>query len=166
MGEQGSLHGSRIQVARVPGRPVCSGSFVLHWNELWTSSRSNDVCPLSLWTAQMLTTKLPSWMMRWLNHLKSIRIACEHTHLVEAAETIAGSTPSWSTLGQSFFTSALVDKLGFTRCAGAPQFFWNPDHQVGMEVHTDDVYGIGPDPLVEKFKEDLVAHICSVMAEV
>ena len=41
-------------------------------DELWTSSRSNVVCPLSLWTARMLTTKLPSWMMWWLNHLKSI----------------------------------------------------------------------------------------------
>ena len=26
----------------------------------------------------------------------------EHRHLVEAAETIAGSAPSWSTLGRSF----------------------------------------------------------------
>ena len=46
-------------------------------DELWTSSRSNDVCPLSLWTARMLTTKLPSWMMWWLNHLKSICITCD-----------------------------------------------------------------------------------------
>ena len=57
------------------------------------------------------------------------------------------------------FTSALVDKLGFTRCVSAPQFFWNPDRQVEMEVHTDDVHGFGPDPQVEKFKEDLAAHI-------
>ena len=57
------------------------------------------------------------------------------------------------------FTSALVDKLGFTRCVSAPQFFWNPDRQVGMEVHMDDVHGFGPDPRVEKFKEDLAAHI-------
>ena len=32
------------------------------------------------------------------------------------------------------FTSALVDKLGFTRCVSAPQFFWNPDRHVEMEV--------------------------------
>ena len=28
-----------------------------------------------------------------------------------------------------------------------------------MEVHKDDVHGFGPDPQVEKFKEDLAAHI-------
>ena len=28
-----------------------------------------------------------------------------------------------------------------------------------MEVHMDDVHGFGPDPQVEKFKEDLAAHI-------
>ena len=56
------------------------------------------------------------------------------------------------------FTSALVDKLGFTRCVSAPQFFWNPDRQVGTEVHMDDVPGFGPDPQVEKFKETLAAH--------
>ena len=49
------------------------------------------------------------------------------------------------------FTSALVDKLGFTRWVSAPQ--------VGMEVHMDDVHGFGPDSQVEKFKEDLAAHI-------
>ena len=37
------------------------------------------------------------------------------------------------------FTSALVVKLGFTRCVSAPQFFWNPDRQEGMEVRMDDV---------------------------
>ena len=57
------------------------------------------------------------------------------------------------------FTSALVDKLGFTRCVSAPQFFWNPDRQVGMEVHMDDVHGFVPDPQVEKFKEGFAAHI-------
>ena len=57
------------------------------------------------------------------------------------------------------FTSAVVDKLGFTRCVSAPQFFWNPERQVGMEVHMDDVHGFGPDPQVQKFKEDLAAHI-------
>ena len=41
------------------------------------------------------------------------------------------------------FTSALVDKLGFMRCVSAPQFFWNPDRQVVMEVHMDDVHGFG-----------------------
>ena len=53
------------------------------------------------------------------------------------------------------FTSSLVDKLGFTRCVSAPQFFWNPDRQVGMEVRMDDVHGFGLDPQVEKIKEDL-----------
>ena len=28
-----------------------------------------------------------------------------------------------------------------------------------MEVHMDDVHGFGPDPQVQKFKEDLAAHI-------
>ena len=56
-------------------------------------------------------------------------------------------------------TIASVDKLGFTRCVSAPQFFWNPEGQVGMEVHMDDVHGFGPDPQVQKFKEDLAAHI-------
>ena len=56
-------------------------------------------------------------------------------------------------------TSALVDKLGFTRCVSAPQFFWNPDRQVVMEVHMDDVHGFGSDPQVEKFKKDMAAHI-------
>ena len=45
------------------------------------------------------------------------------------------------------------------RCVSAPQFFRNPDRQVGMEVHMDDVHGLGPDPQVEKFREDLAAHI-------
>ena len=58
-----------------------------------------------------------------------------------------------------YFTSALVDKLGFTRCVSAPQFFWNPDRQVEMEAHMDDVHGFGTDPQVEKFKEDHAAHI-------
>ena len=57
------------------------------------------------------------------------------------------------------FTSALVDMLGFTRCVSAPQFFWNPDRQVGMEVHMDDVHGFGPDLQVQNFKEDLAAYI-------
>ena len=52
-----------------------------------------------------------------------------------------------------------MDKLGFTRCVSVPQFFWNPDGQVGVKVHMDDVHGFGLDPQVEKFKEDLVAHI-------
>ena len=56
------------------------------------------------------------------------------------------------------FTSALVDKLGFTRCVSAPQFFWNPDRQVEMEVHMDDVDGFGPDAQVEKFKGDFAAQ--------
>ena len=58
--------------------------------------------------------------------------------------------------GQRWFdhiTSALVDKLGFTRCVSAQQFFWSPDRQVAMEVHMDDVHGFGPDPQVEKFKD-------------
>ena len=44
------------------------------------------------------------------------------------------------------FTSALVDKLGFMRCVSAPQFFWNPDRQVVMEVHMDDVHGFWARP--------------------
>ena len=56
------------------------------------------------------------------------------------------------------FTSAFVDKLGFVRCVSAPQFFLNPERQVGMEVHMDDAHGFGPDPQVQKFKEDLAAH--------
>ena len=36
---------------------------------------------------------------------------------------------------------------------------WNPDRQVVMEVHMDDVHGFGPDPRVEKSKEDLATHI-------
>ena len=36
---------------------------------------------------------------------------------------------------------------------------WNPDRQVEMEVYMDDVHGFGPDPQVEKFKEDLAAHV-------
>ena len=63
-------------------------------------------------------------------------------------------------MGFDDFTSALVDKLGFTRCVSAPQFFWNPDRQVVMEVHMDDVHALfWPDIQVEKFKEDLAAHI-------
>ena len=46
-----------------------------------------------------------------------------------------------------------------TRCVSAPQFNPNPDRQVGMDVHMDDVHGFGPDPQVEKFKEDIAAHI-------
>ena len=57
------------------------------------------------------------------------------------------------------FTSALVDKLVFTRCVSAPQFFWSPERQVEMEVRMEDVHGSGRDPQVEKFKEDLAAHI-------
>ena len=57
------------------------------------------------------------------------------------------------------FTSALMDKLGFTRCVRAPQFFWKTETQVGTEVHMDDVHGFGPDPQVQKFKEDVAAHI-------
>ena len=52
-----------------------------------------------------------------------------------------------------------MDKLGFTRCVSAPQFFRNPERQVGLEVHMDDVHGFGPDPQVQTFKEDLAAHI-------
>ena len=55
------------------------------------------------------------------------------------------------------FTFALVDKLGLTRVCECTTFF--VERQVGMEVHMDDVHGFGPDPQVEKFKEDLAAHI-------
>ena len=48
------------------------------------------------------------------------------------------------------FTSTLVDKLGFTRCVSAPQFYWSPERQVEMEVHRDAVHGFGPDPQVQK----------------
>ena len=41
----------------------------------------------------------------------------------------------------------------------APQFFWNPEGQVEMEVHMDDVHGFGPDPQMEKFMADLAARI-------
>ena len=43
-----------------------SGKTCLPWESLtapdvlWTSSRSNDVCPFLLWTARMLPTKIPS----------------------------------------------------------------------------------------------------------
>ena len=56
-------------------------------------------------------------------------------------------------------TSALVDKLGFTRSVSAPQFFWNPERQVEMEVHVVDVHCFGSDQQVQKSKEDLAAHI-------
>ena len=79
-----------------------------------------------------------------------------HKHLVKLQQQLPGRRHA----GQRWvdhFTSALVGKLGFKRCVSAPQFFWNPDGQVVMEVHMDDVHGFGPDPQVEKFKEDLQA---------
>ena len=57
------------------------------------------------------------------------------------------STPSWSTLGRSFHV-CVSGQAGFHEVC-----------QVEMEVHMDDVHGFGPDPRVEKFKEDLAAHI-------
>ena len=65
------------------------------------------------------------------------------------------------------FTSALVEKLGFARCVSAPQFFWNPDRQVGTEVHMDDVHGFGPDPQVEKFNgaPDVEVHAVLCVVE-
>ena len=94
---------------------------------LWTSSRSNVVCPPSFWTARMLTTKLPSWMVWWLNHLKCI---CMSTDIWWKLQK---QLPGRRQAGQRWvdhFTSALVDKLCFTRCLSAPQFLWNPDRQV------------------------------------
>ena len=52
------------------------------------------------------------------------------------------------------FTTASVDEV-----CQRTAVFWNPERQVGMEVHMDDVHGFGPDPQVQKFKEDLAAHI-------
>ena len=43
-----------------PGASYCTGRIV--------DTRPNDVCQLSLWTARMLTTRLLSWMIWWLNH--------------------------------------------------------------------------------------------------
>ena len=57
------------------------------------------------------------------------------------------------------FTGVLVSKLGFMRCASAPQCLWSAERQVGMEVYMDDVHGFGPDAQVAKFKEDLAVHI-------
>ena len=52
-----------------------------------------------------------------------------------------------------------MDKLGFTKCVSAPQFFWNPDRQVGWRCTWTTYTVFGPDLQVEKFKEDLAAHI-------
>ena len=78
-----------------------------------------------------------------------------HKHLVEAAETIAGSTPSWSTMGRSFHVR-VSGQAGFHEMRTG---VLRKDRQVGMEVHKDDVHGFGPGPRVEKFKGDLATHI-------
>ena len=84
-----------------------------------------------------------------------------HQHLVEAAKAIAWSSTRWSTLGRSLRICA-SGQNGFHEVRECTTvFFWSLDRQVGMEVHLDDVHGFGPDPQVQKFKEDLAAHIWS-----
>ena len=72
MGVQGSLLWDADTGGKSSGKSCLLRELRIALDELWTSSRSNDVCPLSLWIARMLTTKLPSRMVWWLNHLKSI----------------------------------------------------------------------------------------------
>ena len=65
VGVQSSLRGTRMQITRVPRRSLALV-------ELWTFSRSSDVCQPSLWIARMPFIKLLSWKTCWWNHPKSI----------------------------------------------------------------------------------------------
>ena len=131
-------------------------------DELWIFSRLNIVCLLSLWTAQWFNHQAPELDDVVVGppeeYLNRLRAAGMSTDIWKLRKQLRGRRQ----VGQRWvdhLTSGFVDKLGFTRCVSAPQFFWNSDRQVGMEVHMDDVHGFGPDPQVEEFKEDLAAHI-------
>ena len=57
---------------RSSGKTSSPGELHTALDGLWTSSRSNVVCLLSLWIARMFFIRLLSWMMWWRSHLKSI----------------------------------------------------------------------------------------------
>ena len=52
-------------VGRSSGKTCLPRELHIALDDLWTFSRSNVVCLLSLWIARMLFIRLLSWMMWW-----------------------------------------------------------------------------------------------------
>ena len=152
MGVQSSLRGTRRQMVGVPGRLLRPGELHTALDELWTFPRSSDVPTFTLdrtdafHQAPELEDVVVKPPEEYMNRLRASGMCTNIWWKLQK------QLPGRRQAGQRWvdhFTSALVDKLGFTRCVSAPQFFRNPDRQVGMEVHMDDVHGFGPDPQVE-----------------
>ena len=133
VGVQSSLLSARLQMAGVSGRLVCTGSFILHWTNCG-GPRAQTSCAychsgLHGWFHQ--APELGDVVVEPLEEcLNRLRAAGMCTNIWWKLQK---QLPGRRQAGQSWvdnFTSASVDKLGFTRCVSAPQFFWNPDRQV------------------------------------
>ena len=131
MGVQGSLRGTTAL------------------DELWTSSLERSVPTFSLDStdayhqAPELDDVVVEQPEEYLNRLRAAGMSTDiWWKLQKQLPGRRQAVQRWV----DHFTSALVDKLGFTRCVSAPQFFWNPDRQVKMEVHIDDVHGFWARP--------------------
>ena len=162
VGVESSLRGTRIQRQEfwedlfAPAASYCTGRIV----DILSLKRRVQTFTLSCTDAFHQAPELEDVVVEppeeYLNRLRTSGMCTNIWWKLE--EQLPGrrqAGPRWV----DHFTSVLVEKLGFTRCVSAPQVFWNPNRRVGMEVQMVDVHGFGPDPQVEKFKEDLAGHI-------
>ena len=53
----------------------------------------------------------------------------------------------------------LFDNLGFFRCVAAPQFHWNTERGIALELHMDDIHGAGDVECQKQFINDLSREI-------
>ena len=60
---------------------------------------------------------------------------------------------------EEFFSSILVEELGFDRCAAQPQFYIHRATKIALELHQDDIHGAGPPRDLLKFQQDLSEKI-------
>ena len=58
-----------------------------------------------------------------------------------------------------FIADTLVGKRSYVRCTEMPCFFRNPDTEVCLEVHMDDIHATGPDEHLYSALEDLKSDV-------
>eukprot|EP00959_Pyramimonas_sp_CCMP1952_P380879 7980112-Pyramimonas_sp.AAC.1 len=53
----------------------------------------------------------------------------------------------------------LADEMPMARCEVAPQFFYNSETEVVVELHMDDLRMAGPRGALEGFRDELGQHV-------
>ena len=128
-------------MAGVPGRPLRPGSFTLHLDEFV------DILSLK--------RRVPTFTLGCTDgfhqapELDDVVVEPPEEYFLNRLRAAGMCTNIWWKLqkqlpGRRQAEQRWVDH--FTSALSWGSFFWNPDRQVGMEVHMDDVHGFGPVP--------------------